>query len=89
MRLTCSARGLTMVTGASPTAVDPERGLLGEFCHRYFLLFLLARLHKSALLVLSDRLAVAVNALDISDRRSVARFAQDMRLAMEWPGSRP
>jgi hypothetical protein len=83
MRLTCSARGLTMVTGASPAAVDPERGLLSEFRHRYFLLFLLVRFHRAALLMQSDRLAVAVNALDITDRRSVGRFAQDMRLAME------
>ena len=75
--------GLTMVTEASPAAIDPERGLLGEFRHRYFLLFLLARFHKAALLMLSDRLAVTVNALDIADRRSVGRFAQDMRLAME------
>ncbi len=83
MRLTCSAWGLTMVTEASPAAIDPERGLLGEFRHRYFLLFLLAPFHKAALLMLSDRLAVTVNALDIADRRSVGRFAQDMRLAME------
>ena len=72
-----------MVTGASPAAVDPERGLLSEFRHRYFLLFLLVRFHRAALLMQSDRLAVAVNALDITDRRSVGRFAQDMRLAME------
>ncbi|GEP04371.1 hypothetical protein MOX02_24090 [Methylobacterium oxalidis] len=83
MRLTCSAWGLTMVTGASPAAVDPERGLLGEFRHRYFLLFVLARFHKAALLMQADRLALAANALDINDRRSVGRFAQDMRLAME------
>ncbi|MEH3146112.1 MAG: hypothetical protein PGN34_12370 [Methylobacterium frigidaeris] len=83
MRLTCSGWGLTMVTGVSPAAVDPERGLLAEFRHRYFQLFLIARFHKAALLMMSDRLAVSVNALDITDRRSVGRFAQDMRLSME------
>lgn len=83
MRLTCSGWGLTLVTGTSPAALDPERGLLGEFRHRYFQLFLIARFHKAALLMMADRLAVAVNALDITDRRSVGRFAQDMRLAME------
>ena len=30
MRLTCSARGLTMVTGASPAAFDPERASLAS-----------------------------------------------------------
>lgn len=83
MRLTCSGWGLTMVTGASPAATCPDRGLMGEFRHRYFLLFLLARFHRAALLMLSDRLAVSVNALDVTDRRSVSRFALDMRLAME------
>ncbi len=83
LRLTCSAWGLTMVTGSTSAATDPERGLLGEFRHRYFLLFLLARFHRAALLMLSDRLAIAVNALDVSDRRSVGRFALDMRHAME------
>ncbi|MEE7458552.1 hypothetical protein MPAR168_09610 [Methylorubrum populi] len=83
MRLTCSGWGLTMVTGTSTAAIDPERGLLGEFRHRYFQLFLMARFHKAALLMMADRLAVAVNALDITDRRSVGRFAQDMRLSME------
>lgn len=83
MRLTCSEWGLTMVTGASPAATCPDRGLMGEFRHRYFLLFLLARFHRAALLMLSDRLAVSVNALDVTDRRSVSRFALDMRLAME------
>ncbi|KQQ23783.1 hypothetical protein ASF53_05545 [Methylobacterium sp. Leaf123] len=83
MRLTCSGWGLTMVTGVSPASVDPERGLLGEFRHLYFQLFLIARFHKAALLMMADRLAVSVNALDITDRRSVGRFAQDMRLSME------
>ncbi|WP_232627965.1 CorA family divalent cation transporter [Methylobacterium sp. Leaf118] len=83
LRLTCSGWGLTLVTGTAPAALDPERGLLGEFRHRYFQLFLIARFHKAALLMMADRLAVAVNALDITDRRSVGRFAQDMRLSME------
>ncbi|GJE43344.1 hypothetical protein AEGHOMDF_2523 [Methylobacterium soli] len=83
MRLTCSGWGLTMVTGVSPAAIDLERGLLGEFRHRYLQLFLIARFHKAALLMMSDRLAVSVNSLDITDRRSVGRFAQDMRLSME------
>lgn len=83
LRLIASEWGLTMVTGASPASVDPERGLLGEFRHRYFQLFLIARFHKAALLMMADRLAVSVNALDITDRRSVGRFAQEMRLSME------
>ena len=84
MRLTCSARGLTMVTGASPAAVDPERGLLSEF-RRTVTSYCSSSCASTepALLMQSDRLAVAVNALDITDRRSVGRFAQDMRLAME------
>jgi hypothetical protein len=39
-----------------PFFVDRDAGLLGQFRHQYFLLFLTPHFHKAALLMLSDRM---------------------------------
>jgi hypothetical protein len=62
---------------------DKERGLLGQFRHQYFLLGLIAHFHKAALLMLSDRLVVAVSKLDISDAASIRNFRRDIRQTLE------
>jgi hypothetical protein len=62
---------------------DKERGLLGQFRHQYFLLGLIAHFHKAALLMLSDRLVVAVSRLDIDDARSIRVFRRDIRQTFE------
>jgi hypothetical protein len=67
----------------APVFVDSERGLLAQFRHEYFLLFLIAHLHKAALLMLSNRSVVAVSRLDIDDADSVRRFRRDTRQTME------
>jgi hypothetical protein len=65
-----------MVVGdaASPSFTDGERGMLAQFRHQYFLVFLIAHLHRAALLVFSEVLVDAVNDLDIRDDASVRRF---------------
>jgi hypothetical protein len=62
---------------------DAETGLLGQFRHQYFLLFLIAHFHKAALLSMSDELAVAMNRLIVGDRRSVRTFKRTIRQVME------
>lgn len=74
-----------VVTGdaANTFVVDAERGLLNAFRHQHFLLFLIAHFHKATLLMFSDRLAEAVNRLDINDPLAVQKFRTATRLALE------
>jgi len=62
---------------------DAESGLLSHFRHQYFLLFLIAHTHKTALLMLSDRLVVALSQLDIGHVESVKHFKREIRHTME------
>jgi hypothetical protein len=66
-----------------PFFVDAEAGLLGQFRHQYFLLFLIPHFHKAALLMLSDRVADALNRLRISDADSVKNFRRAIRQLRE------
>ena len=66
-----------------PFFVDAEAGLLGQFRHQYFLLFLIPHFHKAALLMLSDRVADALNKLRISDADSVKDFKRAIRQLRE------
>jgi hypothetical protein len=74
-----------VMTGDARSAffIDPERGLLGQFRHQYFVLGLLAHFHKAALLMMSDRLIGAVKKLDISEAASIRRFRRDIRQTLE------
>lgn len=62
---------------------DIEHGLLAQFRHQYFLLFLVAHFHKASLLSISDELAVAMNRLRIGDADSVRAFKRTIRQMME------
>ena len=56
-----------------------ERGVLAQFRHQHFLLFLIAHFQKAALLMFSDRLVEALKRLDIADPESVRRFKRAIR----------
>jgi hypothetical protein len=58
-------------------------GLLGQFRHQYFLLFLIAHFHKAALVSMSDELAVAMNRLTVGETESVKQFKRTIRQMME------
>lgn len=62
---------------------DDCSGLLGQFRHQYFLLFLIAHFHRAALLSMSDELAVAMNRLTVGDPPSVRKFKRTIRQMME------
>jgi uncharacterized membrane protein YuzA (DUF378 family) len=63
--------------------LDTERGVLAQFRHQYFLVFLIAHLHRASLLVFSEVLVDAVNDLDIRNDVSVRRFKRRIRANFE------
>ena len=83
-RFMCNGHALTVIgNAADPFFVDPENGMLGQFRHQYFLLCLIAHFHKAALLILSDRLVVALNRLDIRLPESIRDFKRSIRQTSE------
>ncbi len=68
------------MTTSSPAQVT---GLISQFRHQYFLLFLIAHFHKAALLSMSDELAVAMNRLTVGHTESVQQFKRTIRQMME------
>ena len=83
-RFMACGHAFVMVGDANdPFFVDPEAGLLGQFRHQYFLLFLIPHFHKAALLMLSDRMVHALNRLDIRDPESIKRFKRIIRQLLE------
>jgi hypothetical protein len=60
-----------------------ERGILAQFRHQQFLLFLIAHVQKAALLMFSDRLVDALEDLDVADAESVKRFKRSIRRSFE------
>lgn len=67
-----------MVSAGPPGfLLDAERGLLGQFRHQQFLLFLIAHFHKAALLMLSDRLVAATKLLDPGRRTGLKDFRRE------------
>ncbi|MGH8675837.1 MAG: CorA family divalent cation transporter [Burkholderiales bacterium] len=83
-RYMCSGDALMLVGDASDRFfADRVSGVLEQFRHQYFLLFLIAHFHKAALLMLSDRLVEALNRLDIQDADSVRRFKRLIRQLKE------
>jgi hypothetical protein len=66
-----------------PFFTDEASGVLGQFRHQHFLLGLIAHFHKAALLMLSDRLVVALARLDIRRPDSIRTFKRSIRHTME------
>jgi len=83
-RFMASGHAFAMVGDASdPFFVERDAGLLGQFRHQYFLLFLIPHIHKATLLMLSDRMVDALNRLEIADADSVRRFKRTIRQLLE------
>ena len=56
-----------------------DRGVLAQFRHQHFLLFLIAHFQKATLLMFNDRLAETLADLDISSADSIRRFKRLIR----------
>jgi hypothetical protein len=83
-RFMCCGHALVAVGDARALLFScGERGVLAQFRHQHFLLFLIAHLQKAALLMFSDRLVEALNRLDIQDPESVRRFKRVIRQNFE------
>ncbi|MBN8511003.1 MAG: hypothetical protein J0L57_20635 [Burkholderiales bacterium] len=79
-RYLVSGHSLVVVGDAAAAFfVDEERGVLAQFRHQHFLLFLIAHFQKAALLMFSDRLAEALKHLDLADTDSIRRFKRTIR----------
>lgn len=80
-RYLCSGLALVVVgTAGSEFYRCKDRGVLAQFRHQHFLLFLVAHLQKATLLMYSDRLAEALTAMDVTQPASVKRFKRQIRL---------
>lgn len=83
-RFICTGNAFTVVgDAASPYFCNGERGVLAQFRHQHFVIFLIAHLHRASLLVFSEILVDAVNDLNIRNEASVRRFKRRIRANFE------
>jgi hypothetical protein len=81
--LSCGHALIVVGDASSTFFLNPEAGVLGQFRHQHFLLFLIAHFQKAALLMFSDRLAEELKQLDIGDPERVRRFKRAIRQNFE------
>jgi hypothetical protein len=79
-RYLCCGHALIVVGDADfPYFRDGETGVLGQFRHPHFLLFLIAHFQKATLLMFADRLVEALKNLDITDPNKIRLFKRAIR----------
>ena len=79
-RYLCSGLSLVVVGDARSAFYRcRDRGVLAQFRHQHFLLFLIAHFQKATLLMTSDRLAEALMTLDIDKPSTIKRFKRQIR----------
>lgn len=83
-RFICNGQSFTVIGNAGESIfTDRETGVVSQFRHQYFLLFLIAHFQKAALLMLHDRLVLAISRLDIDNPISFNAFRKSVRHTME------
>jgi hypothetical protein len=81
-RYLCSGLSLVVVGDAGNEFYRcRDRGVLAQFRHQHFLLFLIAHFQKATLLMVSDQLAEALMAMDLTSPESIRRFKRRIRIA--------
>jgi hypothetical protein len=79
-RYLCSGHAMVVVGDAQSEFYRcRDRGVLAQFRHQHFLLFLIAHFQKAALLMFSERLVESLKALEVGDAASVRRFKRTIR----------
>ena len=79
-RYLCSGHSMVVVGDAnSEFFTCRDRGVLSQFRHQHFLLFLIAHFQKASLLMFSDKLVEALKGLRVDDIGSVRRFKRSIR----------
>ncbi|MGJ7555769.1 hypothetical protein ACSFBI_17365 [Variovorax sp. RB3P1] len=83
-RYLCNGHALVVVGDAhSEFFCCRDRGVLAQFRHQHFLLFLIAHFQKASLLMFSDQLVEALRKLDIRSTPSVKQFKRAIRASFE------
>ena len=83
-RYLCNGHALIVVGDARSEFYGcRDRGVLAQFRHQHFLLFLIAHFQKASLLMFSDQLVEALKRLDIRSTPSVKRFKRSIRSSFE------
>lgn len=83
-RYLCNGHALIVVGDAqSEFFCCRDRGVLAQFRHQHFLLFLIAHFQKASLLMFSDQLVEALKQLDIRSTPSVKQFKRAIRASFE------
>lgn len=83
-RYLCSGHALIVVGRADAEFFCcRDRGVLAQFRHQHFLIFLIAHFQKAALLMFSDRLVEALRRLNVNDAENVRRFKRAIRASFE------
>jgi len=83
-RYMCSGHALIVIGDAGSQFYGcRDRGVLAQFRHQHFMLFLIAHFQKAALMMMSDRLVEALKNLDVGDPDSVRRFKRSIRQSFE------
>ena len=83
-RYLCCGQALVVVGRADAEFYRcADRGVLAQFRHQHFLVFLIAHFQKAALLMFSDRLVEALKRLNVRDADSVKRFKRAIRASFE------
>ncbi len=81
-RYLCSGLSLVVVGQAGAEFFTcRDRGVLAQFRHQHFLLFLIAHFQKATLLMFSDQLAEALTGLDVSRPATIKRFKRQIRMS--------
>jgi hypothetical protein len=81
-RYLCSGLSLVVVGDAHNEFYRCRtRGVLAQFRHQHYLLFLIAHFQKATLLMVSDQLAEALMAMDLNSPESIRRFKRRIRIA--------
>ena len=83
-RYLCSGHAMIVVGDAQANFYGcGDRGVLAQFRHQHFLLFMIAHFQKAALLMYSDRLVEALKRLEVDNTNSVRRFKREIRASFE------
>ncbi|HAT49281.1 MAG: hypothetical protein HQL07_14385 [Nitrospirae bacterium] len=74
-RFICHGRTLLLIGDAQDSYfVNRKRGMLAQFRHQYFVVFLIAHFHRASLLIFSDRLVDAIHDFNVHQNHSVRIF---------------
>jgi len=81
--LSCGHALLVLGSARAAFFTHRERGVLAQFRHQHFMLFLLVHFQKAALLMFADRLVDALRRLNVGDVENIRIFKREIRACFE------